>query len=337
MPICAQCAREFTRLSRGRAPRYCSRACQARAYRARKAGPPKAEPANAPPAAAPPRTGRPPAGPGRSSGTLSVLAIVRAAVRIADSEGLDALSMRRVADSLGAGAMALYHYVTGKDELIELMVGQVYADSGAAAPPGPGGWRAALEHVARAEWALYTAHPWTLRVLATVRPPLAPSVLAGAERAMAALDGTGVDSLTVHRLTQSVLGQVQGLGLLRVSEIEAARRAGPSLAHWRTVTAPAVLMPDRDTPYPRLASTARDAEAAADLDALFEFGLARILDGVALFLDGLPDRTEHTEHTDQASDTAHGGAARPAAQDPRAGGDGPAVHRNVADPTARGR
>ncbi|ONK15201.1 TetR/AcrR family transcriptional regulator [Streptomyces sp. MP131-18] len=336
MPICAQCAREFTRLSRGRAPRYCSRACQARAYRARKAEPQNAPPARRgqPTAAAPPRTGRPAAGPGRSSGTLSVPAIVRAAVRIADSEGLDALSMRRVADSLGAGAMALYHYVTGKDELIELMVGQVYADSGAAAPPGPGGWRAALEHVARAEWALYTAHPWTLRVLATVRPPLAPSVLAGAERAMAALDGTGVDALTVHRLTQSVLGQVQGLGLLRVSEIEAARRAGPSLAHWRTVTAPAVLMPDRDTPYPRLASTARDAEAAADLDALFEFGLARILDGVALFLDGLP---EHTDHSGGTAGTAHEGAARPAAQEPRAGGGGPAVHRNVADPTARGR
>ncbi len=99
---------------------------------------------------------------------------------------------------------------------------------------------------------------------------------------MAALDGTGADPLTVHRIAQSVLGQVQGIGLLRVSEIEAER--GPSLGHWRAVTAPAALRPAGEEPYPRLAALEEDPEAAADLDVLFEFGLARILDGVALLL-----------------------------------------------------
>ena len=268
MPICVQCGREFARQSRGRAPRYCSRSCQARAYRARQAA--RAEPETEP---VPPRAG----------GGLTVDAIVRAAVRIADAEGLDALSMRRVAEACGVGAMALYHHVDGKDTLIELMVEAVYAASGTP-ERRPGDWRAELERVARAEWALYTRHPWALQVLASVQPPLVPSVLAGVERAMAALDGHGLDPLTVHWIAQSVLGQVQGLGLLRVSEIESARGEGPTLAHWRASVAPAALRPQDGRRFPRLAALEQIPDAAADLDRLFEFALQRLLDGIAPLL-----------------------------------------------------
>ncbi|WP_165956204.1 TetR/AcrR family transcriptional regulator [Streptomyces hainanensis] len=276
MPICAQCGTEFGRLPRGRAPRYCSRACQARAYRARRAEPepPRPEVSEREPE------------PSRTGGGLTVDAIVRAAVRIADADGLEALSMRRVAEACDVGTMALYHHVDGKDALIELMVEAVYAASGTPERL-PGDWRAELARVARAEWALYTAHPWALQVLASVQPPLVPSVLAGVERAMAALDGHGLDPLTVHRIAQSVLGQVQGLGLLRVSEIESSRAEGPSLAQWRASVAPVALRrQDGDGPrFPRLASLERIPEAAADLDGLFEFSLDRLLDGIAPLLD----------------------------------------------------
>ena len=87
-----------------------------------------------PPAPAPSRGPRP---------KTSLAEVVDAGVAIADAEGLEALSMRKVASRLGIGAMSLYTYVPGRSELIELMIDRVYADH---ALPDPGlGWRARLE------------------------------------------------------------------------------------------------------------------------------------------------------------------------------------------------
>jgi AcrR family transcriptional regulator len=100
--------------------------------------------------------------PARSRGRkpgLTVRGIARAAIEVADAHGLDALSMRRVAERLGVGTMSLYTYVPGKAELIDVMLDAVHGEISAVPAPG-GDWREKLEHVAQANWDLAQRHPW---------------------------------------------------------------------------------------------------------------------------------------------------------------------------------
>ncbi|WP_454042465.1 TetR/AcrR family transcriptional regulator [Cellulosimicrobium sp. Marseille-Q8652] len=100
---------------------------------------------------------------------LSIEQVARAAVAIADAEGLDAVSMARVAESLGYSSMALYRYVTGKDELLSLMADAAAADLPLPADHGSD-WRAGLESWTRAQIDGILARPWFLELpLTTVR------------------------------------------------------------------------------------------------------------------------------------------------------------------------
>src|SRR4029079_10885076 len=101
-------------------------------------------------------------GRGRRS-VLTVAEIARAAIAVADGNGLSALSMRRLADDLGVTAMSLYTYVPGKAELRD---GVLHAFSAETARPADvaGGWRERLRLIARENWALYHRHPWMLQV-----------------------------------------------------------------------------------------------------------------------------------------------------------------------------
>src|SRR4051794_2778193 len=83
--------------------------------------------------------------------------IVKVAVSIADLEGLEAVSMRRLARELGSGAMSLYHYFDTRDELLEMMGDAVAAEM--LVPSLPTEWRPAMEAVARASRATFLAHP----------------------------------------------------------------------------------------------------------------------------------------------------------------------------------
>ncbi|MFI6457174.1 TetR/AcrR family transcriptional regulator [Streptosporangium amethystogenes] len=277
---------------RGRRPRYCSRACQARAYRVRVAE-----------RAAQPATRSTPSGdgPGQDHGTprqavgelpghhepasgLSMERIVRTAVRIADTEGLDALSMRRVAAELGAGTMSLYRYVSSKDALVELMVEVVFGES-SYPNPAPGGWRARLEVAARREWGMYSKHPWVLRVIATPQPPIGPNVLADVEWAMRAMDGLGLDPMTTHWVAMTVSAQVQGAALLLVNELEAERRTGVTTRQWRASKAPMLLEILESGQFPMLSRLYAEQEDAMDIDEWFEFSLRRLLDGLAVLVE----------------------------------------------------
>jgi AcrR family transcriptional regulator len=114
---------------------------------------------------------------------------VATAIRIADTHGLQAMSMRRLAEVLEVGVMGLYHYVDGKDELITLMVDALFG-TGRHPDADAGDWRGELVAASRWEWGIYSAHPWVLRVVGTVQPPLARNVLDYHERAMALLANT---------------------------------------------------------------------------------------------------------------------------------------------------
>jgi AcrR family transcriptional regulator len=121
-------------------------------------------------------------------GGLSVERIVGAAIELADANGLEAVSMARVAERLGFTAMALYRHVSGKDELLVLM------QDAALGPPPPSddslaGWRPQLERWCTALLATINAHPWWLHVPISPPPPT-PSQMAWLEYGLRALEGT---------------------------------------------------------------------------------------------------------------------------------------------------
>ncbi|WP_454196647.1 TetR/AcrR family transcriptional regulator [Nocardia sp. Marseille-Q1738] len=105
-------------------------------------------------------------------------AIVDTAIELADAEGLDALSMRRIADRLGVGAMSLYRHVANKDELLALMTDEVARRNPYPSPEGQRWtWRDRVRIAAEIDWALYRQHPWVLLTFATPRYSFGPQSL----------------------------------------------------------------------------------------------------------------------------------------------------------------
>jgi len=226
-------------------------------------------------------------GPGRRGPkpSRSVDEVVAAAIAIADAEGLSALSMRRVADALGLSPMALYTYVPSKAELIDVMLDRVAAE---AAVPEAGDWRSRLEQIARGRWAMALNHPWLIQV-GMHRPPLGPHILAGAERALAALDGLGLTELEMDQLTSSLGDYVRGAIRAALDASEVARTTGMSDEQWWALNQP--LLKDKVDPasFPMIIRIGEAYQAAEipppDPERNFEFGLQLMLDGVARFID----------------------------------------------------
>lgn len=108
-----------------------------------------------------------------SRAALSRGEIVKTALKIADEEGIEAVSIRRIAKELGAGAMSLYHYFDSRDELLVLMADMVGAEL--LVPELPAHWREALTAIAQRSRAAFVRHPWLLPALregAAVTPNL---------------------------------------------------------------------------------------------------------------------------------------------------------------------
>ncbi|MEV4175912.1 TetR/AcrR family transcriptional regulator [Nonomuraea sp. NPDC049709] len=144
----------------------------------------------------------------RGKSELSVGRIARAAIEVADEEGLDALSMRRVAERLGVGTMSLYTYVPGKAELFDVMLDLVYGEAHRSGTGG--GWRARLARIARENRELHLRHPWLLRV-ATSRPALGPNALAKYDHELRAIDGIGLTDLEMDAVLTLINGLVHGM------------------------------------------------------------------------------------------------------------------------------
>lgn len=156
--------------------------------------------------------------------------VVTAAVRIADQDGLETLSMRRVAGELGVGAMSLYTYVPGRAELVDLMVDQVFGEL--VLPENDLGWREGLAQYARETWRLHLRHPWLLQ-LNSWRGPLAPHVLDTEEAGLRTLVGTGLSAAEVVRTLALVDTFVQGMARADIAEDADRRDTGVDMdAHW---------------------------------------------------------------------------------------------------------
>jgi AcrR family transcriptional regulator len=210
---------------------------------------------------------------------LELADIITAAVQLADAEGLPAVTMRNLAERLGlSSAMALYTYVPGKAELIDVMVDACFAefalDAAATKPRSTDRIRA----IADANRALYEAHPWLADVVID-RPPLGPGQLRKYELELAALDGLD--------LTDSEMDLTLGLviAFVRSHATSAAAAASSSdEAEWWAIAGPALARRVSAEDYPlssRVGTAAGEEQGRAhDPDLAYRFGLERIADGV---------------------------------------------------------
>lgn len=273
---CAHCGRPVEPTARGRPRRYCGRSCQARAYRARKDGA---------------RAVRRPGGRAATGGRTDRDTAVAAAIELADADGLAGVSMRVLAARLDIAIVTLYRLVSSKEVLVSLMIEHVLA--GYRPPPRPlPDWRSRLRYEARQDWEAYRRHPWLLPVLATSRPPLEGGLLDAVDRCVAPLYALGVDHRTAMSVYLVVDGFVQGAAQLLVSEAVSRRESGLAQRAWWRRQQHRMAGAIESGRYPWLTAMADDIGEGIDLDAWFAFGLERVLDGVALWLEAAPPRAE---------------------------------------------
>ncbi|HYQ70035.1 TetR/AcrR family transcriptional regulator [Actinophytocola sp.] len=212
---------------------------------------------------------------GRKPG-MTIDRIVATAVAVADADGLDALSMRRVADELGVGTMSLYRYLPGKAELFELMLDAVMGED-PMVPTGDG-WRDSLAEVARRSLAGYRRHPWLLEASLS-HGLVGPNQAAVLDRLLAALDGTGLTSGRKMAVIGLLIGYVQG----RARRLADAARTERGVSDgWFWAEFAPLLEPHLDR-FPSLAAAWRDDELTWEDE--FEFGLRRVLDGIEAHID----------------------------------------------------
>ncbi|KAA9153241.1 GntR family transcriptional regulator [Amycolatopsis acidicola] len=203
--------------------------------------------------------------------------IVRAAIEIADAEGLAALSMRRVATELGTATMSLYRHVPGKDDLMLLMTDAVFLEEPLPAEPPPGA-REQLETLCRLQWRMFRRHPWLARSLSLTRPQPLPNGLAHTEWSLRALGDLDPKEKLYAYL--SLLNFVRGIAVNLEGEAEAERDTGLTPDEWMQTQEPELLPLLDGGDHPHFTELVRH-DIAFELDEVFEFGLQRLLDGMA--------------------------------------------------------
>ena len=224
--------------------------------------------------------------PSRRDRGLSRAEIVAAAIAVADAEGPDAISMRRIARELRAGPMSLYWHVGSKEELLDLMLESIGAE--VEAPEPSGDWRADLRAFARRTRAGMLRHRWAMEFLGG-RPPSGPNDARNLERLLGMLDGLDLDA----RATMDILGTlgtyVIGAVIREAQEIRGQRDQELAEADLTTDE----LQAERERfrkwfeasgRYPRIARLIEagiDPDAPETRDERFEFGLDCVLDGIA--------------------------------------------------------
>jgi AcrR family transcriptional regulator len=216
---------------------------------------------------------------------LTLERIVAAAVSVAASDGLDAVSMSRVAGDLGASAMSLYRYVAAKDELLSLMVDAVYG----APPDAPGdgeSWRDGLERWAWAEHIGLSEHPWVLRI-PIVGAPTLPNELAWFERGLACLTDTGLSETDKASVVLLISNFVRSDVTLFAAVHGAFEASGVSPQEAMTAYGNLILELTEPEQFPHVRGliAAGVFEQDDPPDYEFVFGLERVLDGVAVLIE----------------------------------------------------
>ncbi|MCY1074243.1 TetR/AcrR family transcriptional regulator [Archangium lansingense] len=218
---------------------------------------------------------------------LSLERIVAAAIELADAEGLQALSMARLAERLGCATMSLYRHVASKDDLLVFMM-----DTAPGEPPdielAVHGWRGGLERWARELRALYYRHPWILQITPG-RPPLEPGQLAWLDCGLGTMAGIGLSPHEKLAACMLILHYVRGEAQLHLSLSQAKEHQdwnSREMQAWYGRTLARLIDAER---FPALAELSaagafEPGDDEASESAEFDFGLSRILDGVEMLV-----------------------------------------------------
>jgi AcrR family transcriptional regulator len=233
--------------------------------------------------------------PGRDRG-LSRDEIVRAAIALADAEGLEAISMRRIARELRAGAMSLYWHVGSKEELLEAMRDSL--ESEVEIPDPSGDWRADLWTFAHRQRAGLLEHQWLMDIIGS-GPPSGPNDVRNFERMLALFDQVSPDLLLNIKLFMTLVIYVMGAVVRETQEIrgEQAEKLAEADMTPEELQAEHERVGDWFRQSGRFPQILRLMEAGFDpddpktRDERFDFGLDTVLDGIAA---RLPDTTGHT-------------------------------------------
>ncbi len=211
---------------------------------------------------------------------LTKEAIVRAAITIADAEGTDGLSMRRVATHLGVSTMALYRHVTNKDALVTAMIDQVYTEHALPEPP-PADWRGALELALRTEWGIYRMHPWTIRLTPIAGAVQSPGLVQNAEWMMKVITAQGRSPDEAMAILTFLSAYTSGMALQGTRAVVEGYEFGMDAEHWWR---------SRGEEFLRIAEQGRfpltfSISGLPDVHAIFDLGMRHLLDGLAPLIE----------------------------------------------------
>ncbi len=224
---------------------------------------------------------------GRRPG-LSVRRVVETGIALADAEGLEAVSMRRVAQELGVVPMTLYTYVPDKAALLDLMLDRLYLQMPRVERPDEP-WRGRLAAIAEENRRLYAEHPWAAE-LPTARPPLGPGLMAKYEHELKAFHDCGLDDVATDAALTFLIGFVQSSARVAADTRAEVARSGAGDQQWWAELGPAldrVLDQDEYPTATRVGAAAGEAQGAAfNPEHAYAFGLRRVLDGLGVLIDG---------------------------------------------------
>jgi AcrR family transcriptional regulator len=229
--------------------------------------------------------------------SLTLDAIVAATVELADANGIEAVSMQRVAARVGVTTMALYRYVATKDDLVFLAIDAAVGDPPASPADGEG-WRPATERWARGQLESLRRHPWIARV-PIKEPPIGPNQVAWMECCLECIAVSGLPPIDQFGVLNLLSGFVLGHFRLYDELARGAAAGGLDLIGAQQRYADTIRMVIEPTRFPRTAAAFAAVYELAATDTVredFEFGLARLLDGIEAMLpprDGVPPPSSH--------------------------------------------
>jgi AcrR family transcriptional regulator len=213
--------------------------------------------------------------------TLTHQQIAAAAVELADAEGLDAVSMRRLADQLGVATMALYRYVTNKDELLELMIDAAYEMKTELPPVASGDWRSAVARLAHGTRGRTHAHPWLVEAQAAVPNLLTPSRNRAMDWMLSGFEGVDADGDTKMLILRVVDAYARGAVVAEINQRRLLVRRGLGAdGDVRQLMRSDMAWMLRSGRYPHFTETVRAGLSPVDSAAEFDIGLEALLEGL---------------------------------------------------------
>ncbi len=229
---------------------------------------------------------RPKRGRRREQPALSQEQIVAAAIKLLDADGLDAFSMRKLGAELGAVATAVYWHVANKDELLELVVDQVYGELEVPEITEASQWRDGAIATASSLREIIRRHPWLAATLADVGVTfIGPNLMAVSDRMLALYETAGFPPIEADQASKTVIGFVLGVAGNEAATLTKLARTGETVEQWLAKSMPAAERAAQNHPRMRAlyAAYANHDWSTAD-DDTFTYGLERILDGLELRL-----------------------------------------------------